>query len=150
MCVNMNGLFPSHRHHVGQGGVSLCRGSWAGSGLRAARAASHGSHHRGLPRRVCPQDLGDMAEKERRLGKKCCLIGLVSACPDQKISQLMKVRVCSLQIYAEKDCVRFTLTMLWPHLSYLHLTPVLDLFNSVAALWSHPQNHQLFLSQLPA
>ena len=98
----MNGLFPSARHNVGQGGVSVRRGSRAGRGLRAARAASHGSHHRRLPGRVRQEDLGDVAEKERRLGKKCCLIELVSVCPDQEISQLMRVRVCSVPLYAKK------------------------------------------------
>lgn len=143
MCVNMNDLCSFHRHNVGQGGVSLCRGSWAGSGLRAARAASHGSHHRRLPGRVCPQDLGDVAEKERRLGKKCCLIRLVSVCPDQKIpvnesesalpEALCRKRLCEILFHSAVA-------------TSVLLTPVLDLDNSVTASWSHPQKHQLFLS----
>lgn len=102
VCVNLNDFSSFHRHNVGQSGVSLCCGSWAGSGLRAACAASHGTHHSRLPGGVCPQDLGDMAEKERRLGKRYYLIKLASTYADQKISQLMKVRVPPLQLYAEK------------------------------------------------
>lgn len=90
-CVNLNDLSSFHRHNMGQGGVSLCCGSRAGSGLCATCTASHGSHHRRLPGRVCPQDLGDMAEKERRLGKRCCLIKLASTHAEQKIARLMKV-----------------------------------------------------------
>jgi len=87
---------------MGQGGVPLCCGSWAGGRLRAACPASHGSHHRRLPGRVCPQDLGDVAEKERRLGKTYYLIKLVSTPADQKITWLMKTRVIPLQHNAEK------------------------------------------------
>lgn len=78
---------------MGQGGVSLCRGSGAGSGLRAARTASHGPHHRGLPGRVCPQDLGDVAEEARRLGKRCWLVWLASPQADQETAQLMHLYV---------------------------------------------------------
>lgn len=101
-CVKLNDLSSFHRYNMGQGGVSLCSGSWSGSGLCAARTASHGSHHRRLPGRVCPQDLGDMAKKERRLGKRCCLIKLASTHAVQKITPLMKVRALALQLYAEK------------------------------------------------
>lgn len=118
-CVNLNDLSSFHRHHMGQGGVSLRCGSWAGSGLCAACTASHGSHHCRLPGRVCPQDLGDMAEKERRLGKRCYLIKFASTYADQKISWLM--RVCPLQLYAEKKWIRFSSIALWPPLSYLPL-----------------------------
>lgn len=99
------GLFSFHRNNVGQGGVPVCRGSGAGSGLRAARAASHGSHHHRLPGRVCPQDLGDMAEEERGLGKKCCLSELVSVCPHQKISQFMKALCFHLCSFMQKKAV---------------------------------------------
>lgn len=102
-CVNLNSFSSFLRHNVGQGGVSLRRGSWAGSGLRAACTASHGSHHRRLPGRVCPQDLGDVAEEERRMGKRCYLIKLASTHSDQEILWLMRVRVPPLQLYAEKD-----------------------------------------------
>lgn len=96
---------------MGQGGVSLRCGSGAGGGLRAARTASHGSHHRRLPGRVCPQELGDLAEKERRLGKGCSLIKLASTRADQKLDE----RVPSLQLYAEKLWMRFSSKALWPH-----------------------------------
>lgn len=86
---------------MGQGGVSLCGGGRAGGGLRAARTASHGAHHRRLPGRVRPQDLGDMAEKARRLGKRGCMV-FASTHAHQKIPQLKEVRGLPLQLYAEK------------------------------------------------
>lgn len=109
-CLNLNDVSSFHRHNLGQGGVSLCCGSWAVSGLCAACTASHGSHYRRLPGRVCPQDLGDMAEKERRLGKRCCLTKLAPTHADQKISQLMKARVPPMQLWAEKRWMRFSST----------------------------------------
>lgn len=86
---------------MGQGGVSLCGGGGAGGGLRAARTASHGAHHRRLPGRVRPQDLGDMAEKARRLGKRGCMV-FASTHAHQKIPQLKEVGASLLQLYAVK------------------------------------------------
>lgn len=100
-CVKLNDLSSFPRHNVGQGGVSLCSGSGAGSGLRAARTASHGAHHRRLPGRVRPQDLGDMAEKARRLGKRGCMV-FASTHAHQKIPQLKEVGASLLQLYAVK------------------------------------------------
>lgn len=100
-CVKLNDLSSFPRHNVGQGGVSLRSGGGAGGGLRAARTASHGAHHRRLPGRVCPQDLGDLAEKARRLGKRGCMV-FASTHAHQKIPQLKEVRAPLLQLYAEK------------------------------------------------
>lgn len=123
-CVNLNDLSSFHRHNVGQGGVSLCCGSWTGSGLCAACTASHGSHHRRLPGRVCPQDLGDVAEKERRLGKRCCLIKPASTHAEKKIPHLMKVRVPPLQNLCRK--ILNEILFHSPVAATILLRPVLD------------------------
>ena len=123
-CVNLSDLSSFRRHNVGQGGVSLCCGSWAGGGLCAACTASHGSHHRRLPGRVCPQDLGDMAEKERRLGKRCYVIKLASTHADEKISLLMKARVPPTAALCRKTLNEILFHS--PVATTVLLTPVLD------------------------
>ena len=65
------------RCDVGEGGVSVCCSGGAGSGLRASRPPCHGAHHRGLHGRVCPQELGDLAQEERGLG---ATTGTITTC----------------------------------------------------------------------